>query len=121
VRQGEELDGWTLDRIQDNVAYFTRGGEMRDLQLAYRPGQTPPGGGALGTGAPRPRPYPHMPSGAMPPDGPPQPLYPYMPPNMNAPHDGMSPYPPGGAPSPSEEAARNAYREALRQGTLPPP
>jgi hypothetical protein len=140
VRQGEELDGWTLDRVQDNVAYFVRGDEMRDLQLAYRPDQTSPGGGAVGAGAPRPPSYPPMPPGArlpgggmpgggmpgasMPgatPGGAAPPLYPYMPPGMNPPNGGMPSYPPGTMPSQSEEAARNAYQEALRQGALPRP
>ncbi|MDR0702878.1 MAG: hypothetical protein LBF61_10875 [Azoarcus sp.] len=130
VRQGEELDGWTLDRVQGNVAYFVRGGEMRDLQLAYRPGQPPPGGGALGAVPPRSPSYLPMPPGArlpggvMPsaaPGGAAQAPYPYMPPGMNLPNGGIPPYPPGGMPPRNEEAARNAYQGTLRQGTPPPP
>ncbi|MDR1063754.1 MAG: hypothetical protein LBL48_07460 [Azoarcus sp.] len=125
VRQGEEFDGWTLDRIQDNVAYFVRGGEMRDLPLMRGAGQTPPGG-ALGGGAPRPPPYPNIPPGARPPgggmpDGAPQMPYPYMPPNARAPAGGM---PDGASPPPYPylpPGAESIDGMPPSSPTLPPP
>jgi hypothetical protein len=111
VRQGEEIDGWTLDRIQSNAAYFTKGGELHGLRLVYRPGQAPP---TQAFGAPRPYipPGPKNSGG-----GPPQ--YPHMPLGMEAPAD-MQAFPQT-APPQSAEAAQNAYRETLiRQGAAPP-
>jgi hypothetical protein len=103
VRQGEDLDGWTLERIQDNVARFMRGNEMYDLPLTRQPGQTPPGGG----GAPQAPPYPYMPSGMN------------APPGANVP-GGMQPFPPNGMPNPGMEPGQDAYPDASQQG-MPPP
>jgi hypothetical protein len=127
VRQGEDVDGWTLKRIRNNVAHFVRGDETHDLQLMYRHDQQSAAGAPPGGNHP-----PQAPS-FMPPGAPQAPSFiqPGVPPGGNYPPQAPSfiqpgaPAPGGNPPQPNAglpQGAEAAYREALmRQGIQPPP
>jgi len=85
VRQGERLDDWTLESLQDNLARFVRGGETHELPLIRNVNQS----SGLGAAAFVP-PDPSQP-GMMPPGMPPG-----MPQGM--PPDMPTPSPDGGIP-----------------------